>query len=114
MGTRPSPAHRGEGELCNHGTPPYAGPDHISAVLSSLPPPLRHDGNGGRDCRRTASRLRIAGCAHTDEPSIAQNEFREPNLLYGGAEMEGGGRLRQCSIATGPGRSDRDTLCRRF
>src|SRR5262249_45276761 len=114
MGTRPSPADRGEGKLRNYGTPPYACPHHISAVLSSLPPPLRHDGNGGGECGRAACRLRVLGGGDTDKPSIAQNESRDPSRSYGGAEMECGGRFRQCSNATGPARSDRDTLGRRF
>src|SRR5262245_52587616 len=114
MGTRPSPVDRGKGKLRNYGTPPYAGADHLPAVLSSLPAPLRHDRNGGRDGGRAACGLRIAGCAHTDEPSIAQNEFGDPNLSYGGAEMECRGRFRQCSTATGPARPDWDALGRRF
>src|SRR5262245_34322451 len=114
MGTRPSPVDRGKGKLRNYGTPPYAGPDHLSALLSSLPAPLLHDRNGGRDCRRAACRLPLAGCAHAQEPTSAQKEFRDPNLSYGGAEMECGGEFRQCSDATGTARTDWDALGRRF
>ena len=88
LGARHSPAHRGQGKLRHHRTPPDAGTDHLSAVLSSLPAPLRHDRNGdGGSQASCAPSTDCGSCAYRPtgrcaERIPARELFSEPELKW--------------------------------